>query len=83
MSAAPSSPNPTFEELAFDPLADISKKVKEHWVDLQCVRDVITRVIGGSDIKTKWEQTRTEFNELVTVEWKKCQRMEDRTDEHK
>lgn len=72
MSAAPSSPNPTFEELAFDPIHEINEKIKEYALDLQCIRDVITKEVRKSDIADRWDRMRDEFDRLFREKWTKC-----------
>lgn len=69
MSAAPSTPNLSFEDLVVpDPMNiygdnDWAEKIK-------CIRDILDKEIGA-DLKDLWEQTKPQLDELLG-EWKKC-----------
>lgn len=77
VSAAPS----TTEEMSFFDLfssdfTDIVGALTEHGEHFKCMRNVIGRVMGNSELKRDWTDTQTKMDKL-RGEWQKCKQMED------
>lgn len=72
MSAAPSTPNPSFGELAFNPIGDIVIKYEQYIKQLKCAQTVTGKVIGDSDLKGDFQNFTGVVKYLMTQEWTKC-----------
>ncbi|XP_055307702.1 uncharacterized protein LOC129571856 [Sitodiplosis mosellana] len=77
-AAPPLSSSFSFQDFAPSKLiGEIENKIKEKFFDLECVRNVITKVIGDSEFKAAWDKTNTKLDNLINVEWPKCLEIED------
>lgn len=45
--------------------------------NIECVRNVVNKVMEESDMKWDWRRTIRNFDHIIFVEWKKCISMED------
>ncbi|XP_055307700.1 uncharacterized protein LOC129571854 [Sitodiplosis mosellana] len=70
VSAAPSTKND---------LASIIDHLKDN-ANLECIHNVVGKVVGDSEIKGKWIETKTKIGALK-AEWAKCLKMDD-TQQH-
>lgn len=77
MTAAPQSPNFPFiqkfgvSNIIEDILGNIGQNVQQYWENIQCIRDVITQVVGDSELKDVWTEAKTAIDQ-TNVEWHKC-----------
>lgn len=83
MSCAPSTHNPSFEEISdLNPFAAFDK-LKDYWVNIKCVRDVISQVMEESEVKEMWTEAKSELNKIVEVEWPRCLGISDKVEQEK
>jgi len=77
-SAAPSSSQKlSFQDLALNDYSGIVDKLKEHGIDVMCIRNVVGKVVGDSELKGAWIETKTKLDKLINQEWQKCMQLED------
>lgn len=64
-------------------LNKIAKKTQEFFGKIECIRDAIGKVIGESDVKDVWDETKGKLEDLINVEWKKCDKIDDTAEQAK
>lgn len=72
---APDGSGWSFSDL-ITPFAQFAK-LKEYMENIECVRNVVNKVMEESDMKWDWKRAIRNFDHIVFVEWKKCTQMED------
>lgn len=79
VTAAPSSSKKfSLQDFALSKLiSEIENKLKDQLVDIECIRNVIEKVVGDSELKAIWDESNAKLDNLITVEWPKCLEIED------
>lgn len=80
VSAAPSGLDGL--EAFINPFTNLANTLKETWVNVQCIRDVVDEVLHGSDISDKWQETKTEL-ERHRTDYRTCMDIPDDTKQQK
>lgn len=81
MAATPT--NQQFSFQASDVFSEFDQKLQSYWVHIQCVSDVVTEVVAGSEFENVWKETQAVINRLINIEWKRCSKFDSVADQVK
>lgn len=78
MYGAPSTKNPSFQDLA-----SLSPFTQDYWVDVKCIYGVVNDVMEGSDVEGLWADAKLNLEKLIGVDWQKCLQIGDKAQQEK
>jgi len=71
VTAAPSTPNLSFEELALANSFGFDDQLRDYWLNIKCVREILEQETSPA-VKQLWLEYKGKLAKLHEVEWTKC-----------
>lgn len=75
MTGAPSTPNVSFEEYVLSDALGFQETLREYWINLKCVRQVISED-ASPEVKALWATYKAKLEELRDNDWARCKKID-------